>query len=73
MQISPLLDAIKLVILAPLLDLAKFYRPPFRIITEEFIEISTEDKGEIIRGRIDVLILQQQLWILVIESKRSDF
>lgn len=26
-----------------------------------------------IRGRIDVLVLKEQFWLLVIESKRSDF
>ncbi|MEB3179600.1 MAG: type I restriction endonuclease [Nostocaceae cyanobacterium] len=70
----PLLeDAVKLVVLSPLLDLAGFYRPPFRITTEKSIQISLEDEGEIVRGRIDVLVLQQQLWIAVIEAKRSDF
>ena len=32
-----------------------------------------EDEGVIIRGRIDVLVLKHRLWLLVIESKRSDF
>ena len=40
---------------------------------EESIEISAEDEGEIIRGRIDVLVIQEQFWLLVIESKRSSF
>lgn len=81
---APLLeDAVKLVVLFPLLDLAGFYRPPFHIATEETIEISEEmitedkenaqDKKEIIKGKIDVLVLQHQLWLLVIESKRSTF
>lgn len=74
LESPPLLEnAVKLVVLSPLLYLAKFYRPPFRITTEKSIEISVEHKGEIVRGRIDVLVLQQQLWIAVIEAKRSDF
>ncbi|WP_322744761.1 type I restriction enzyme HsdR N-terminal domain-containing protein [[Phormidium] sp. LEGE 05292] len=32
-----------------------------------------EDEGKVIRGRIDVLVLKNRLWLLVIESKRSDF
>ncbi|MCC5623156.1 type I restriction endonuclease [Nostoc sp. CHAB 5715] len=81
---APLLEeAVKLVVLSPLLDLAGFYRHPFYIATEESIEISeeviidnevnTEDTKEIIKGKIDVLVLQNQLWLLVIESKRSSF
>jgi hypothetical protein len=32
-----------------------------------------EDEGLVIRGRIDVLVLSKTLWLVVIESKRSDF
>ncbi|MEM9153349.1 MAG: type I restriction enzyme HsdR N-terminal domain-containing protein [Cyanobacteria bacterium P01_F01_bin.3] len=66
-------DAVKLVVLAPLLDLAGFYRRPYRIETETSIEIEAEDEGVTVRGRIDVLVLKERLWLLVIESKRSDF
>jgi len=66
-------ETVKLVVLSPLLSLAGFYDEPFFIRSELSIEISTEDEGEIIRGRIDVLVIQQQLWLLVIESKRATF
>ncbi|WP_287518207.1 type I restriction endonuclease [Okeania sp. SIO2C2] len=70
----PLLEeGVKLVILAPLLDLAGFFQSPFSITTETSVEISDEDNDLIIRGRIDVLVLQQRFWILVIESKRTKF
>ncbi|WP_256973381.1 hypothetical protein [Nostoc sp. T09] len=73
----------KLVVLSPLLDLASFYRPPFSIATEENIEISedviignadkTAEEKDIIKGKIDVLVIQNKLWLLVIESKRYAF
>lgn len=66
-------NSVKLVVLAPLLDLAGFYRRPFRLATETSIDIELEDEGLLIRGRIDILVLNQILWLLVIESKRSDF
>ncbi|MBW4689793.1 MAG: restriction endonuclease subunit R [Komarekiella atlantica HA4396-MV6] len=70
----PILEnAVKMVVLSPLLDLAGFYDEPFLIGTEESIEIALENEGEIIRGRIDVLVVQEQLWLLVIESKRASF
>lgn len=70
----PLLeDGVKMVVLSPLLDLAGFYRAPFRIQTEASIEIVAETGGAIVRGRIDVLVLLNRLWLLAIESKRSDF
>jgi Type I restriction enzyme R protein N terminus (HSDR_N) len=74
MEEPPILEnTVKMVILSPLLDLANFYRPPFRIDTETSLEITTEDEGVIIQGRIDVLVIKNRLWLLVIESKRSDF
>ncbi|NJK38823.1 MAG: restriction endonuclease subunit R [Oscillatoriales cyanobacterium RM2_1_1] len=70
----PLLEnSVKMVVLAPLLDLAGFYHWPFRMETETSVEVVLEDEGLVIRGRIDVLVLKQRLWLLVIESKRSDF
>jgi predicted type IV restriction endonuclease len=74
MDSPPVLEnSVKMVVLAPLLDLLGFYQPPFTLRTEPSVEITTEDEGTKIRGRIDILVLQNQLWITVIESKRSDF
>jgi hypothetical protein len=70
----PMLEnSVKMVVLAPLLDLVGFYHKPFRIETETSIEVDLEDEGLVIRGRIDVLVLKNRFWLLVIESKRSDF
>ena len=66
-------ETVKLVVLSPLLSLAGFYDEPFLIRSESSIEIAVEDQEEVIRGRIDVLVIQQQLWLLVIESKRPTF
>ncbi|WP_404784844.1 type I restriction endonuclease [Altericista sp. CCNU0014] len=74
MEDPPMLEnSVKMVVLAPLLDLAGFYRKPFRVETETSTDIDMEDEGLVIRGRIDVLVLKDRLWLLVIESKRSDF
>lgn len=66
-------EAVKMVVLSPLLDLAGFYQPPFEIETETPIKISAEDDGVIVKGNIDVLVVQKQIWILVIESKNTKF
>jgi hypothetical protein len=66
-------EAVKMVVLSPLLDLAGFYQPPFEIETEISVKISAEDDGIIVKGNIDVLVVQRQLWILVIESKATKF
>ncbi|NER20490.1 MAG: type I restriction endonuclease subunit R [Symploca sp. SIO1C2] len=70
----PLLEeGVKMVVLSPLLDLAGFFQPPFSIKTEASVEITAEDKGVMVRGRIDVLVVRQGIWILVIESKSTRF
>ncbi|NET62360.1 MAG: restriction endonuclease subunit R [Symploca sp. SIO2E6] len=70
----PVLESIvKMVVLSPLLDQAGFYAPPFRVIGEVAIMVEAEDEGEVIRGEIDILVLQEQLWITVIEAKNSEF
>jgi len=62
-----------MVVLSPLLSDAGFYLPPFYSTSESSVEIFDEDEGVIIRGKIDILVLQDQLWIIVIESKQAGF
>jgi len=70
----PLLEnTVKMVVLSPLLDLADFYLFPFHVKSEKSLEISEEDEGVIIKGQIDVLVLREQLWLMVIESKKAAF
>jgi hypothetical protein len=66
-------DLVKMVVLSPLLDLAGFYLSPFYSQSEESVEIVEEDEGFVIRGKIDVLVLQDRFWVIVIESKRAKF
>lgn len=67
-------EAVKMVVLSPLLDLAGFYQPPFRIRTEVGTQISSPDEdGTIVTGLIDVLVVSEALWIVVVESKMSRF
>jgi predicted type IV restriction endonuclease len=70
---SPLLEGtINLVVVSPLLEVAGFLDPPFRIKSPESVELIIEDPDQtVIKGLIDVLVVQENLWILVIESKRT--
>ncbi|UBF28052.1 type I restriction endonuclease subunit R [Kovacikia minuta CCNUW1] len=62
---------VKLLLVFPLLELAGFYDEPFFITTEPPVEITVEDQDEVLRGRIDTLVVQQDLWVPMVESKRS--
>jgi hypothetical protein len=66
-------ETVKMVVVSPLLDIAGFYRSPFTIDSEVGIEIEASDDDVVLTGRIDTLIVRHQLWILVVESKRSRF
>jgi hypothetical protein len=67
-------ETIKMVILSPLLEMAGFYQAPYKFRAEVPVEVAaTGENEEILRGRIDALVLQEQLWITLIESKRTTF
>ncbi len=65
-------NAVKLTVLSPLLHLANLLLPPFHIRTEASVNVTNPDESVTIEGRIDILILEQNLWVLVIESKRAE-
>jgi Type I restriction enzyme R protein N terminus (HSDR_N) len=66
-------ETVKLVVLSPLLSMAGFYNPPFRLKTEVPIQIALEDEGELVQGRIGILVLQERFWVVVVESKEAGF
>lgn len=70
----PILENIvRMTILDPILFIGDFYINPFYLRSEEPVEIVTEDEGIIIKGRMDTLILKEQLWLMVIEAKRMSY
>jgi hypothetical protein len=70
----PLLEVtVKMVTLSPLLSLAGFYDPPFFTTLEESVEIVSQDGAETVRGQIDVLVLQNALWVVVVEAKSIQY
>lgn len=70
----PLLeDVIRMAILDPLLFIGDFYLAPFYVKSEEPVDIAVEDEETLIKGRIDTLVLKDQFWVMVIESKRASF
>ncbi|MGH7998335.1 MAG: type I restriction endonuclease [Brasilonema sp.] len=62
---------VMLLVISPLLGVAGFYDPPFKIKAESSVELVLDDGEEVLRGRIDVLVLQNQFWVVVLESKKT--
>jgi hypothetical protein len=74
MQYPPYLEkAVQISVLSPLLFLADFFLPPFHIKAEQSTEIVSEDDGMIIRGQLDLIVLKERFWVLVIESKEFSY
>lgn len=69
-------EIVKIFALGPILRLAGMAKYPFLPKAEHIIEIDLsyedqDDEAVIIRGRIDILISHENLWAIVIETKRS--
>jgi hypothetical protein len=66
-------DTVKMAVLAPLLNLACFYLYPFHTKSEYSVTLATADGEVVVDGKIDVLVLKDQFWVMVIESKQAAF
>ena len=66
-------ELVKMAMVGPLLSIAGFFRSPFYPKAEAEVSFTIDDNGSVIRGRIDLLLTQQQFWIVVIESKNRRF
>jgi hypothetical protein len=62
---------VNVVVVSALLEAAGFLDAPFTIRSPQSVKIEIEDPDETITGLIDVLVVQEQLWVLVVESKRT--
>lgn len=66
-------NGVKMMIVSPLLELAGFYDPPFRCRFEPPVDVAIDTGEEVLNGRIDALVVQNQLWVWVLEAKRTTF
>jgi hypothetical protein len=62
---------VTLLLASPLLTIAGFYDPPFQVRAEESVQLTLNDGEEVLQGRLDVLVLLDQLWVVVLESKKT--
>jgi hypothetical protein len=74
-QYGHLLEGVvNFIVIAPLLELAGFYDPPFRLRSEASIRLEIADENDkIYQGRIDSLIVLEHLWIVLVKAKRTSF
>ncbi|MGC1244944.1 MAG: restriction endonuclease subunit R [Spirulinaceae cyanobacterium] len=71
---GPLTEStINLLLVSPLLYLAGLCDPPFKLRGEAGVNLTVEDEEVTYRGRIDALVLQDNFWLLLVESKQAKF
>jgi hypothetical protein len=66
-------STVSLIIVAPLLELLGLHDPPYQVKGEKYIQIEIEDGDRTLDGLIDVLLLSDQIWLVVLETKRYGF
>lgn len=67
-----LLEGTVLLLLAsPLLALAGFYDAPFQVRAEESVRLTLADSEETLQGRLDIVVILNQMWVVVVESKKT--
>jgi predicted type IV restriction endonuclease len=67
-------NAVNFLVISPILEMAGFYDPPFLLRSEVSVQFEFEDENQkVYQGRIDVLVVQQTLWVVLVEAKRTSF
>jgi hypothetical protein len=67
-------NAVNFLVISPLLEMAGLYDPPFLLKSEVSVLFELADKDQTVyQGRIDALVVQQNLWIVMVEAKRTSF
>ncbi|WP_225889375.1 type I restriction endonuclease subunit R [Halomicronema hongdechloris] len=64
---------VNLILLAPLLETLSLMDPPYQVRGEKYVRVAIEDGETMLEGLIDALLLDEHLWLIVIESKRYGF
>lgn len=68
---------VNFIMLSPLLNALGLCDPPYRIAGERWTRLSlqteTEQGPTVIEGRMDALVLNDNMWLVVVEGKRGGF
>jgi len=64
---------VNLILLAPLLEALGLMDSPFQVRGEKYVRFEIEDGDTTLDGLIDALLINDRVWLIVIESKRYGF
>ncbi|MBT9311189.1 type I restriction endonuclease subunit R [Leptothoe kymatousa] len=66
-------STVDFILVSPLLELLGLCDPPYKLRGEKYISIEIESGDTVLRGLIDVLIVQDGFWLVLLETKRYGF
>jgi len=64
-------NMVKISVIGPLLVWTDFYKLPFDIVDEKTVELAVQNEDEVVRGRLDIMVVRDNFWFLTIESKNA--
>ena len=64
---------VQTVVISPLLFLANFFTPPFKVHEEGEVDIEVEDDGIVFQGRLVIWSLTDRFKLMIIESEKLAF
>lgn len=70
---SALENTVSLTIVSPLLDAVGLFLPPFYVETKKSVKVISQDEEVAIKGRLNIAIIQDTIWVLTIEAERARF
>ena len=66
-------STVDFILVSPLLELLGLCDPPYKLRGEKYISIEIENGDTLLKGLIDVVVVQDDLWIVLLETKRYSF
>lgn len=64
---------VNLILLSPFLETLGLLDSPYQVRSEKYVRFEIEDGDTQLDGLIDALVIRDNLWLIVIESKRYGF
>lgn len=63
-------NTINRIMVSPLLELIGLFDVPFKIRGEKYVKVEIDNGDTVLEGFIDAVVVQNRLWVVVIEEKR---
>ncbi|MFG6099365.1 type I restriction endonuclease subunit R [Leptothoe sp. ISB3NOV94-8A] len=66
-------STVDFILVSPLLELLGLCDPPYKLRGEKYVSIEIENGDTLLKGLIDVLVVRDDFWIVLLETKRYGF